>query len=94
MNTTWMSSAGSIQKAVEAAPPQYLVQSDNGTLRAVDRGQRIELSQSRLDVLQHISRNQFCLVKHNLISECDLFGRFTAIGKSEQNVFGIDHGGD
>ena len=76
---------------IEAAASQHFVERYVRALRAVDRRERIELSQARFDFAQFLAGHEFRLVEHDLIGEGYLLHRLAAIGEAKENVPGIDH---
>jgi hypothetical protein len=47
-----------------------------------------------LDVAQVVLGHQVGLVEHDLVGEGDLLDRFLAVAQAQQDVLGVDHGGD
>jgi hypothetical protein len=79
---------------VEAVLAQDGAQRDVRALGAVDRGQRVDALDAGLDVTQVVFRDQVGLVQHDLVGEGDLLDGLAAVGQSQQDVLGVDHGGD
>ena len=79
---------------LETAPPQHRIQRNIGTLRSVNRRQRVDCFQTRFDDAQLVDGNEFGFVKHNLIGKGDLFNSFATVGEAQQNVFGVDNRGN
>ena len=78
---------------IEPAPAKDRLQRHIGALGPMDRGQRVEPSQTALDHGQIRRRHEIGLVEHDLVGEGDLLARLAALREAEEDVLGVDHGG-